>query len=113
MKNVYLILAVLGTVLPYAFFVQHFEAAGLNPLALVAAGFANPGAGGLVIDLVVSSAVFWSYLFANGEGHRAAWLIPLNLLIGLSCVLPLYLYLRVRDREQRAPALGRASGQVG
>jgi hypothetical protein len=96
MKTVYLSLAVLGTVVPYAFFLQHFAVAGLSPLAFVAAGFANPGAAGLTSDLLVSSLVFWVYLFANGEARRAALLIPLNLLVGLSCALPFYLYLRAR-----------------
>ena len=115
MKNVYLALAVLGAVLPYVFFLQHFAAAGPDPLALLAAFFANPGASGAATDLVWSSLVFWVYLFANGEGRRAVLLIPINLLIGLSCALPLYLYLRARERSApAAPASARAaSTQVG
>ena len=112
MKHVYLGLAVLGAVVPYFFFWQHFALAGLNPMALVVSGFSNPGAAGLTADLLVSSLVFWVYLFANGEGRRAELLIPVNLLVGLSCALPLYLYLRSRSRAP-APAAGVASPRVG
>jgi hypothetical protein len=110
MKNVYLGLAVLGAVVPYLFFVQHFAAAGLSLLAFIAAGFANPGASGLTADLLLSSVVFWVYLFAAGDGRRAALLIPVNLLIGLSCALPLYLYLRARGP---APAPAAATPRDG
>jgi len=114
MKNVYLGLAVLGAVVPYLFFLEHFASAGLNPLVFVAAGFANPAAAGLTADLVLSSLVFWVFLFAAGEGRRAAFLIPINLLIGLSCALPLYLYLRSRETSA-APAqrTGAASPHAG
>lgn len=113
MKNVYLILAVLGALVPYVFFVEHFAAAGANPLALVQAAFANPGASGATADLLISSLVFWVFLFAAGEGRRAALLIPVNLLIGLSCALPLYLYLRSRHPGAAPLAGAAASGQVG
>lgn len=96
MKNVYLLLAVLGAVLPYAFFLRHFADAGVALPAFLAAVFANPAAAGAMTDLVVSSVVFWVWLLAAGEGRRLGYLIPVNLLIGLSCALPLYLYLRAR-----------------
>lgn len=108
MKNVYLILAILGAVVPYLFFVPHVAAAGPDPAAFVTAAFATLVAGGLAADLVICSVVFWVYLFANGEGGRAAWLIPVNLLIGLSCALPLYLYLRA---QSPAPAASPARPQ--
>jgi hypothetical protein len=114
MKHVYLGLAVLGAVVPYLFFLEHFATAGLNPMVFVASAFANPGAAGMTADLVLSSVVFWVFLFAAGEGRRALLLIPVNLLIGLSCALPLYLYLRSRERAG-APAVtaGAASPHVG
>jgi hypothetical protein len=61
--------------------------------------FANPVASGAATDLVVSSVVFWVWLFASGEGRRAIYLIPANLLVGLSLALPLWLYLRARSAE--------------
>ena len=93
MKTVYLTLAVAGAVIPYLFFLEHFATAGLDPIAFVASGFANPGAAGLTADLLLASLAFCVYV----EGRRAAFLIPITLLVGLSCALPLYLYLRARD----------------
>jgi len=89
MKNVYLVLAVVGAVLPYVFFLQHFAAAGVGLPAFLAAVFANPAAAGAAADLVTSSVVFWVVLFATGDG---------------ACALPLWLYLRARD-GQAADAL--------
>ena len=99
MKFLYLLLAVAGTVLPYAFFLQHFAAEGLSPGAFVSGLFANGVASGAAADLVLSSVVFWVWLFASGDGRRAGFLIPANLLVGLSLALPLWLYLRARDAE--------------
>ncbi len=99
MKFLYLLLAVVGTVLPYAFFLQHFAAAGLAPAAFLGDMFANAVASGAAADLVLSSLVFWVWLFASGEARRAGYLIPANLFVGLSLALPLWLYLRARDAE--------------
>ena len=47
MKNVYLVLAIVGTVLPYFFFAQHLSAEGLNLGNFLTLAFANPVASGL------------------------------------------------------------------
>lgn len=99
MKTLYLLLAVLGTVLPYLFFAEHFAAAGLAPGAFLGGMFGHPVAAGAAADLVLSSVVFWVWLFASGEGRRAVFLIPANLLVGLSLALPLWLYLRAREAD--------------
>ena len=96
MQRIYLALAVLGAVVPWVFFAQHFGAEGPSLLTFLSGAFANPVASGLTADVVISSVVFWGYLLARGEGRRATFLVPINLLIGLSCALPLYLYLRAR-----------------
>lgn len=99
MKNFYLLLAVVGTILPYAFFVQHFGVEGYALPAFLAAVFANPAASGFAADLVVSSLGFWFWMFAaEGRAPRPWIFIALNLLIGLSCALPAYLYWRERLR---------------
>ncbi len=65
----------------------------------VGALFANGAAGGFSADLLVSSFVFWILAFAESRrlGLARPWAyIVLNLLIGLSCALPLFLYFRER-----------------
>ena len=100
MKNVYLVAAILGAVIPYFFFVQHFDAQGCARTAFLAQIFANPAASGFSADLVISSFVFWLFMFRAGEGAPKPWpFVVINLLIGLSCALPAYLYWQMRDDQ--------------
>ena len=97
MRTVYLSLAVFGAIVPYVFFVAHFQAEGFGLGAFVRALFANGAAGGFTADILVSSAVFWVWLLR--ERAERPWLyIVLNLTIGLSCAFPAYLYARERKR---------------
>lgn len=106
MKNVYLGAAIIGAVIPYYFFVQHMGAAGLALGGFLAEAFANPVAAGFSADLFITSFVFWIYMFTAGEDAPRPWaFIVINLLIGLSCALPAYLYWRERATSfHTAPA---------
>jgi len=100
MKALYLVLAIVGAVVPYVFFLQHFSSEGLSLSVFVAALFANGAAGGFTADLLVTSAVFWMFMFhqkTHGKGPNPVLFIVLNLLIGLSCAFPAYLYARERS----------------
>ena len=100
MKNLYLVAAVLGAIIPYFFFVQHFGAEGYALGAFLGAAFATPAASGAWTDLIISSLVFWIYLFQTGvAGRNIAVFMLLNLLIGLSCALPAYLWWRAKGVE--------------
>lgn len=92
MKNVYLILAILGAIVPYVFFAQFFAEAGFDAVGLLVAGFANGAAAGFSADLFFSSFVFWLYMFKREAGPSPWLFVVLNLTIGLSCALPAYLY---------------------
>ena len=99
MKTLYLVLAVVGAVIPYVFFAQHFSAQGVSLSAFVGALFANPAAGGFTSDLLVTSLVFWIFMFhqrSREKRPRPILFIVLNLLVGLSCAFPAYLYARER-----------------
>lgn len=99
MKKLYLVLAVLGAVIPYAFFIQYFASEGFGLAGFVAALFVNPPAAGFTVDLVIASLVFWMFMAQKrrrDKGPAPAPFIALNLLIGLSCALPAYLYARER-----------------
>ncbi|MCZ6777255.1 MAG: DUF2834 domain-containing protein, partial [Ignavibacteria bacterium] len=88
MKTLYLVLAIVGAVLPYAFFIQHFTTEGVGISGFVAALFANPAAGGFTADLLFTSLVFWIFMFhqrSRQKGPRPILFIVLNLLVGLSC----------------------------
>jgi len=99
MKHLYLVLAVLGAVVPYLFFGPFFMESGLDLGGFLRAVFANGPAGGFAADLLISSVVFWIYLFTRSEGPAAWPFVLLNLTIGLSCALPAYLYVTSRAGE--------------
>ena len=80
-STIFLGLALIGAVAPYAFFLQFFAAEGLGG-NFVGALFVNGAAGGFAADLLITSLVFWVFLFAEARrlGIRHAWLfVALNL----------------------------------
>lgn len=97
MKKLYLVLAIVGAIIPLAFFMQFFSTEGVNLSGFVSALFVNGAAGGFTADLLISSFVFWLYMFQKQKkekGPKPGLFIFLNLFIGLSCALPAYLYAR-------------------
>ncbi len=101
-RSIYLILAILGAVAPWFFFLHFFGAHG-HFAGFIPALFVNGAAAGFTTDLLISSAVFWIFLFGDAPDSKVArpWLyVVLNLAIGLSCALPLYLW----AREGRGPS---------
>lgn len=106
-SSIYLTLAVLGAVAPYFFFLRFFAAEGLAG-DFVGALFVNGAAGGFAADLLISSLVFWIYML--GEARRVGvtrpWIfVVVNLVIGLSCALPLFLWARERALERQPVAV--------
>lgn len=103
--NLYLALAIVGAVVPYVFFFQHFSAEGMAIGSFLAAVFATPPATGFAADLVISSLAFWFVMFQRrrqGTGPAPALFIVLNCVIGLSCALPAYVYASLRKNESGA-----------
>lgn len=95
MKKIYLVAAIIGAVIPCFFFFQFIQLNGVNLLDFISALFVNGAAGGFSADLLISSFVFWVFMFQQRKMSNAPkpWLyIALNLGIGLSCALPAYLY---------------------
>jgi hypothetical protein len=97
LKRLYLIGAVLGTVLPYAYFVPFLLEHGLNIGLLFNQLFANHIAAFFGMDVIVSTLVLWAFVFSEGRrrGMRHLWVyIACNLTVGVSLALPLFLYFR-------------------
>lgn len=93
MKNIYLCLSIVGAIIPYIFFLGFFQEAGFDIPRFVSDAFANAAAGGFSADLLLSSLVFWLFMFSRqSRGPMPYLFILLNLTIGLSCALPAYLY---------------------
>ena len=95
MKRVYLILTIVGAILPYIFFFRFFAIEGANIGGFISALFANGAVAGFVVDLLFTSLVFWLFMFVRKsrvKGPNPLIFILVNLTIGLSCALPAYLY---------------------
>ena len=102
MKNVYLVWAILGALIPILFFLGVFHGEIIGLAGFLPAIFVNGPAGGFAVDLFISSFVFWTYMFTAQDGPRPWPFIVLNLCIGLSCALPAYLWRRAVLAEQGA-----------
>ena len=101
-KKLYLLLAIGGAIVPYIFFIQHFADMGLSLSGFISALFVNGAAGGFTADVLISSLVFWIFMFArrgDGKAPGPLWFIVINLTIGLSCALPAYLYASEKDGD--------------
>lgn len=97
MKAFYLVMMVVGTVVPWLFFGSFFAANGFDLVAFVSGLFANGAAGGFSTDILISFFVFWVWSFFDARKNDIPnwWLVlPAGCFVGLSLALPLYLYLR-------------------
>ena len=104
-KTVYLVLCVVGAIVPYAVFLPWLAAHGLDVPLLIHEIFANRAAASFAADVILASVAFW--VFVVTEGRRAGiprlWLpIAANVIVGLSLGLPLFLYMRERRLELAA-----------
>ncbi len=96
MERFYAFLAGLGAIVPVLYFAGGFHG-DIVPLASVPdALFANSVAGGITSDLFIASAAFWAYILSRNSGPKPWLFMVLNLLVGLSFALPLYLYFDCR-----------------
>lgn len=97
MRWLFLALAIWGTVHPMYYFISWFRENGWSILAMVEAWHANAATSGLVWDLTVAAValtvwVIWESLRARH--WRGLIAIPATFCIGVSCGLPLYIFLR-------------------
>jgi hypothetical protein len=93
----YLCLAFVGAVGPYSFFGQFLMAHGLNFQELSTQLWASPVSSYFGINMIVSALVTLLFVFTEGRRLKlkGLWLpFIATLLVGVSCGLPLFLYLR-------------------
>ncbi|WP_417526188.1 DUF2834 domain-containing protein [Marinovum sp.] len=99
LRWLYLALALWGALHPMAYFLGWFAGNGFDLAGLVAAWHANAATSGLVWDLTIAALALTLWVLAEVSVRRnweALLAIPATFLIGLSCGLPLYLFLRSR-----------------
>lgn len=102
-KTVYLVLCVLGVLLPYAEFVPWVSQHGLN-FGLFVRELVSTRIGAFFgMDVIVSAVTV--IFFTRFEGQRLKiqhrWIVVLSIvLVGVSLGLPLLLYIRERELER-------------
>jgi hypothetical protein len=107
LKTLYLILCVIGAVLPCWQFVPWVSQNGLSMALFFHQLFANRISSFFGMDVLVSAAVL--VVFMRSESSRlritGRWLpILALLLVGVSLAFPMFLYMREREFEQTQPA---------
>ncbi len=105
LKDLYLTLCILGTVLPYSQFVPFLREHGLDARLFLDHLFANSVSGFFGMDVLVSSVVLWVLVFSEGRraGVKHLWApIVANVTVGVSLGLPLFLYMRERQLADAA-----------
>ena len=96
-KAVYLILCILGTIIPYAFFVPFLAENGLDLSLFAKEMFATQVASFFSADVLAASLALWAFIFFELRKRPVKnwWLAIIgNLMVGVSLALPLFLLLR-------------------
>ena len=100
MRGLYLCLALIGAALPYSQFLPWLAENGLNLPKLVDELFSTRIGAFFGCDVLVSAVVLIGFIRREGakRGIRFLWLpIAATCVIGVSCGLPLFLYMRERQ----------------
>ena len=99
LRWIYLALAIWGAIHPMYYFIQWFQTNGWDIMAMVDAWHVNAATSGLVWDLTIAAVALTVFIFSE-TFVRKNWIalvaIPATFCIGVSCGLPLYLFLRAR-----------------
>ncbi len=102
-KKVYLLLSVVGLVLPYWQFIAWLLAHGVDPSFFLREMLANRVAAFFAADVIVSAIVTIIFIGREAKSATTRWVPTLaTLVVGVSLGLPLFLYLRELERERQA-----------
>lgn len=99
LRLTYLGLAIWGAIHPMYWFVTHMTQTGSGLSGLIEAWYVNASSTGLTWDLTISAIALTIWIIAETRVRRNWWAlvaIPATFCIGVSCGLPLYLFLRTR-----------------
>ena len=93
----FLALAAWGAVYPMIWFLKHMRETGTGLSGLIDAWYVNASTTGLTWDLTIAALAMTVWILTEAIS-RKAWThlvaIPATFCIGVSCGLPLYLFLR-------------------
>lgn len=99
LRILYLALATWGAIHPMSWFLRYVNQSGTGLSGMIDAWYVNASTTGLTWDLTISAITLSVWIIAE-TWVRKNWLglicIPATFGIGVSCGLPLYLFLRTR-----------------
>ena len=93
--------AIVGCVLPLNYFVRFLSSEGLNLSQFFQQLFQNNVSAFFAMDVFVSAAVVWLFVFIEGRRlrMRRLWVYVIcTAVVGVSLALPLFLFFRERQR---------------
>ncbi len=99
LRMIYLGLAIWGAIHPMSWFLAWFDENGFSLSGMVDAWHVNAATSGLVWDLTIAAVALTVWIIAEVYARKnwtALIAIPATFCIGVSCGLPLYLFLRTR-----------------
>lgn len=99
LRWVFLVLAVWGAIHPMYWFVTHMAETGTGLSGLIDAWYVNASTTGLTWDLTIAAITLTVWVMAESVQRRDWWAlvaVPATFCVGVSCGLPLYLFLRSR-----------------
>ena len=102
LRHVYLVLCVIGVLVPYGQLIPWLSEHGLQLGLFVGELFATRIGAFFGLDVVVSAVVLFVFVFAERAalGIRHVWLpIVATVMVGVSLGFPLFLYMRERVRD--------------
>ena len=98
----WLALAIWGAIHPMVYFVGYMRAEGTGLAGLIDAWYVNDSTTGLTWDLTIAAVTLTVWVAAETIQSRQflrLLAIPATFCIGVSCGLPLYLFLRSRATQ--------------
>ncbi|MGP1355167.1 DUF2834 domain-containing protein [Roseicyclus sp.] len=98
LRLTYLALVIVGAILPWSYFYAWFDVNGWDLGAMIDAWYVNDATSGLVYDLTIAAAALtvWAVVEVVRGNRWFLLVIPATFAIGVSCGLPLALYLKAR-----------------
>ena len=105
LRHVYMVLSILGVLLPYALFIPWVVQYGFDLAHFWHQLFANQIGGFFGMDVIVSALALWIFVFSEGWrlSMKHLWLpVVATLIVGVSLGLPLFLYMRQVRLDQLA-----------
>ena len=101
LRMLYLALTIWGAIHPMTWFLRHMRETGTGLSGLIDAWYVNASTTGLTWDLTISALALSVAVVMLAVSRRMWWallVIPATFGIGVSCGLPLYLFLQSRPQ---------------